>query len=343
MGTIFEVIHINTDGKELKAQLEEVVEKLYIIIDYHKKGERGNDAWRDKVKFETPPFKMGKEVYSKEIRQHIANDPTEKQRIKKIIDNDFKQRSDKNKSGVDTLTPIGWKGIKANDLDDALNKATSFLAGRKAKLIVIRTHGYTDKKTIFMSVDNNWKFLSPEAKEKSEKKSDNLSTDGINSVLNKEEKVIYLDAAKNLNTLVNLSQLVEDNGDFVIGSCHSAYNDSFISPLQVTAGSRVNMYGIYFLSSFPAEREVSVNYNIYIKTEKGTKKIQIDGEEKSVDTDTAYITKEEVFSNTSMLSPVNMDKKPQTNYACKFPVGWKEGDKSIKLSSFSLNSKGLVY
>lgn len=348
MATVFGTYTAQEEKNEKEVH-ENIIDKLYIVIDYNAKGERGNDAKRDIIKFETPPYKKGKVTYSKDANNLIKKEPAWQLEINKTIQNDFKIKSNKNKAGIDTLFPIGWKGIYADDIADAYNQIVAYLGiDKKVKTIVIRTHGAIDAdrninnedKTIYMSIDNNWVYLTKDEQIKSGKKSDNINSKAMQEYAEKGTCTSFYDADKNIKTLIGISEYVKDGGDLVLGSCHSAFNDNFILPLQKITGSRLNVYGIYFLSSFQQTGNIEVDYMVITQKDKGKEYPTIKAKENIKNEGITYITADRFFSDNSILSPVDINGDPTTNYAYKYPVG---GSKPIKLNDLKLNKNGLSY
>lgn len=346
MGTLFEVTHVNQDGTSPQpAQLQVIdCDKIFIVLDYHAKGERGNDKSRDIIKFVTPTYSKGKTTYDTKARNLIAATPKMKTMAEDAISADFGRKVKNNTAGVDTLTPIKWKGICADNIRDAYNKVKLYLGDtRKVKTIVIRTHGgvHINKElvTIGMIVDNNWEHLSDEEKLKSGSSESVLTSQHLEYYKEKKDLTAYPDIEKNIKALVAISNFVQNEGDFVIGSCHSAYKENFISPLQQITNARVNIYGVYGLSSFPFQSDLVVDYKVTSRINNGVESLHLDIQENSSNNGTAYITRKKVFSNTSILSKEGLNGQPTPNYAWKFPAGVGA---PIKLDDLGLTENGIT-
>lgn len=355
-----EAIYTNTNGAQASGPAStNNIDKLYIILDFNKQGSSirdasgtvidYDDAKRDKIKFVTP--KIDYTIDISDIKLKVPKELLVE--VEKEAKAAFLRTFPNPEGGVDTLSPIGWRGIWALNIEDALIKAKAFLGKRKVKTIVIRSHGSVNNpsRIVHMCIDNNWSHLTPEEQQHSGKKTDSISTtlldcyledknhDAFNSS-NYPEVKLYIEALK------ELIDCVRDDGDFVVGSCHSAYNNHFLSALQLISGSRVNMYGIYFLSSFKMEHGASVKTKVTLRKAKSTgqtDKIDIQSTTTDLGGDTAYITSDKVFSDSSLLNPLDMKKQPVENYAMRFPVGWVKGNTPTKLNKLNLNKDGVSY
>lgn len=342
-----EAIYTNTNGAQASGPAStNNIDKLYIILDYNEQGERGNDADRDIIKFVTPTITLKKEFTCVDKTMKFS------QAELNAINPEITKIHRKYKSpGLDTLTNMGWKGIYAQNIIDAHTQTLTFLGNRKIKTIVIRTHGgtYVDTQNneivIGMFIDNNWGTLNPQQQSQSGKTTDNIASNHLKKYLvNKNATFFdpgnYPDMKDNFEALIGLSNCVQDNGNFVIGSCLSARTPALISPLQQLSGSRVNMYGIHLLSSFPKEHDRELVVKV-IKNRNGS--ININPKLEKNANGIAYVTKDAVFSDTTMLNPKDIHGVLATNSAFQFPVGWSDGDTPIHLNDLKLNKDGLSF
>jgi len=317
--TIFEASFQNKNGTKQSAPIKVNIDKLYIVLDYNPAGglPRGSDKKRDVIKFETASVSIPKN--DKIVASHAS------------------------KGGIDTLSDIGWKGIYAMNIEDAYNQVKLLVSSYKIKTIVLRTHGGVNQVTseIAVVMDNN---LAEDPILRSED-GYYVSTNILKAYKEEGGNHNYF-SSKNypkvlnyVEALIGLVDFVEEGGDFVVGSCHSAddANSEFLTTLQELTKSKVNMYGIGSLSSFKMthDKQIVIDTERVVKVEKksNTEISTIPYKTINVENGIGYVTRENTFSNTSLL------KKTSSSFVIKISKGTTN---TIRYTDLLLDKNGVV-
>lgn len=180
-----------------------------------------------------------------------------KKNIYIVLDYDGKKPIDTNRETVEfkDMEKSKWKGIYANNIQDANEQVKNYLKGDKADNILLESHGgfseYTrngeSRKGTYLSVDNNNNSLIND-KDLSE------SISGVNTRNQKD-----------VDALVNIVNQVKSGGNFYLQSCYTAGNDNFFNSLGSLTSNNVNLFGNTGLCgpAIPKDRKNPSNNAIY--------------------------------------------------------------------------------
>lgn len=235
------------------------------------------------------------------------------------------------------LRSIGWKGIYAMDIEDAYNQLKAHLGENKVQTIVIRSHGgavvENDKVidiAIFTDNNNNGKTIRM------------TDLEYYNDQYELFSQQYPADVIR-IETFINITKYIKDGGDFVVGSCHSGIDPIFIHTLHKMINYRINMYGIWWLShfSYTNNQEVDRTETRRYRDAQGVMVNATTTYMKPSEDGIAYVTKDNTFSNTSMLSDKDTEGNPVDNYAWKFCAKRDHIDMRIKLKDLQLDQNGV--
>ncbi|WP_165027338.1 hypothetical protein [Dysgonomonas sp. ZJ279] len=218
---------------------------------------------------------------------------------------------DKDKDVIEfkDLETIGWFGVYAMDLLDAETQLIKLMGNNKADNIVLISHGNVaagDDLVFF--ADNNFKTQ--------------VFGSDIDDVIKDKDKVFKNHPKRYMNVehLRFIVSNVKSGGNFVLGSCNSANNKSFLSNLQRFTGSRVNMYGINWTSTMPTIPKRDKDRNI------------IQG--------VGVVTADNLLKYSIIMPP---DEGETDNGGAKlFPMGWQENDFPTYITDIRIGNCGLI-